>query len=177
MEAARAVASAMFPRSSCLPPRCRVFSCTINWEALHSEHERCSPCCRRRRNAKGTREYSSYTSLTRDGAFVVSALSSRGRPLWTSRLANAVLSHGIIALFACSRCSPASNHYSTPVLRAVAAVRPLEQSSESQVAGLVLGGAAHRCRGERGIELSRRIDSMTHLGRQRRPWLLWKTPA
>ena len=59
----------------------------------------------------------------------------------------------------------------------VAAVRPLEQSSESQVAGLVLGGAAHRCRGERGIELSRRIDSMTHLGRQRRLWLLWKTPA
>ena len=48
------------------------------------------------------------------------------------------------------------------------------RTSESQVAGLVLDGAAHR--GERGIELSRRIDSMTHL-RRRRQWPPWKILA
>ena len=173
MEAARAVASAIFQ-----PLACVLGSCTIaNWEALHSVLMRCSPCCRRRRNAKGTREYSSYTSLTRDGAFVVSALSSLGRPLWTSRLANAVLSHGIIALFACSRCSPASNHYSTPVFESRCSRAPV--GAELREPGgwtRAWRRGASMPRGVRGIELSRRIDSMSHL-RRRRQWLLWKTPA
>ena len=163
MEAARAVASAILRCFLPVAYQAVAFGQLYNWPIGRrcTVSMRCSPCCRRRRNAKGTREYSSYTSLTRDGAFVVSALSSRGRPLWTSRLANAVLSHGIIALFACSRCSPASNHYSTPVLRAVAPCARWSRAQRARWLDSCL--AARRIDAEASAGLNYRVASTARL--------------
>ena len=164
MEAARAVASAIFPRLLGLPPTTVAVGQLCNLGgAAQRDAAQCSPgWTGRRRYAQGTREHFSYTSLTRHGAFVVSALSQSRQASLDIGLANAVLSHGIIPRFACNRCSPASNHYSTPVV--VRAVAPCARWSRAQRARWLDSClAARRIDAEASAGLNYRVASTARL--------------
>ena len=156
MEAARAVASAIFQRLTCFLPRlscwAAVPACTMGGAAQCEMLSWLEP--RRRRNAHGTREYSSYTSPTLGfGSWLIrsSGLS------WTS-LPEAVQMRSYLTASALliSRSLvpfPASYNPLLPVSNSIAAVRTCAELREP-------GGCTRACR--RGASMPRRARDLNY---------------